>query len=93
MTKYEVSSSLRHAPQRSSISLVVFCVSADVAEEALNRCMKKEKQRPSVFQSPQLNQSPRLNQDEEAGFLDSDHTQKKDEFFTFNYEFIQKTVR
>lgn len=66
---------------------MVFYVSADVAEEVLNRCIKKEKERPSVFQSPQL------NQDEETGCLDSDQTQKKDKFFTFNYEFIQEMVR
>ena len=66
---------------------MVFYVSADVAEEVLNRCIKKEEERRSVFQSPQL------NQDEETGCLDSDQTQKKDKFFTFNYEFIQEMVR
>ena len=66
---------------------MVLYVSADVAEEVLNRCIKKEKERQSVFQSSQL------NQDEEAGCLDSDQTQKKDKFFTFNYEFIQEMVR
>ena len=71
------STMIKHLPS------VVFHVSADVAEEALNRCMKKEMQRPS----------PQLNQDEEAGFLHSDQTQKKDQFFTFNYEFIQETSR
>ena len=66
---------------------MVLYVSTDVAEEVLNRCIKKEKERQSVFQSSQL------NQDEETGCLDSDQTQKKDEFFTFNYEFIQEMVR
>ena len=66
---------------------MVLYVSTDVAEEVLNRCIKKEKERQSVFQSSQL------NQDEETGCLDDDQTQKKDKFFTFNYEFIQEMVR
>ena len=63
---------------------MVFYVSADVAEEVLNRCIKKE--RRSMFQSPQL------NQDEES-CPESNQTEKKDKFFTFNYEFIQEMVR